>query len=239
MLIIPAIDIKDGKVVRLRQGSFKHKTTYSDNPVNTARYWERQGAKYLHVVDLDGAKTGKICHLEVIRKMARSVKIPIEVGGGLRSEESIRKILDCGVRRVVLGTKLQQEGFLRKALRRFKQRIIVSVDARDNAVRISGWQKDYKKLNILESIRRLEDIGFKEIIYTDINRDGTLKGPNIVMIKRILKNSELSVIASGGVSRLTDLLTLKALGKEGLIGVIIGKALYEARFTLRQALKYG
>ena len=237
MLIIPAIDLKDGKVVRLRQGLFDQKTTYSRDPVNTARHWEAQGAEYLHVVDLDGAKTGKVCHMDVIRKIAKSVNIPIEFGGGLRQKRDIRQILACGVKRVVLGTKLQAEDFLRSILREFKQRIIVSTDAQGNLVRVRGWQKGCGKLSIPTLVRRLEKMGFKQIIYTDITRDGTLRGPNIAMIKRILKDSGLSVIASGGISSLTDLFKLKALSNKGLVGVIVGKALYEGKFTLREALK--
>ena len=237
MLIIPAIDLKDGKVVRLKQGIFNQKTIYSSDPVNTARHWERQGAEYLHVVDLDGAKTGNVCHLDVIRRIAKSVKIPIEFGGGLRQKKSIKQVLACGVKRAVLGTKLQDEDFLRRVFKEFKQRIIISIDARDNIVRVKGWQRECSTLSILALVRRLEDMGFQQIIYTDITRDGTLKGPNIVMIKRILKDSGLSIIASGGISSLADLFKLKALSSRGLAGVIVGKALYEGRFTLREALK--
>jgi len=238
MLIIPAIDLKNGKVVRLYQGSFKSERIYSDDPINIARFWQGQGAKYLHVVDLDGARTGRICHKEIINKIAKSIKVPVEFGGGLRSVDSIKRILDCGVERAVLGTKSQDINFLRKVLKRFKKRIIVSVDARNYAIRISGWQRNYKNLSILELIRMLEDIGFKQIIYTDISRDGTLKGPNIAMVKRILNVSRLSIIASGGISSLSDLSRLKKLTTSGLVGVIVGKALYEGRFTLREALKY-
>jgi phosphoribosylformimino-5-aminoimidazole carboxamide ribotide isomerase len=236
MLIIPATDLKDAKVVRLLRGSFKQKTIYSNDPVNTAREWEKQGAKYLHVVDLDGAKRGEVCHLGVIKRIAKSVNIPIEFGGGLKQKKSIKQVLDYGVSRVVLGTKLQDEDFLRSVFREFKQRVIVSIDVQDNIVRVSGWQKQYKTLGILQLINRLEDIGFKQIIYTDISRDGTLKGVNIAMIRRILNNSHLGLIASGGVSSLRDLSRLKALSNQGLVGVIIGKALYEGKFTLRQAL---
>ncbi|MFH1578286.1 MAG: 1-(5-phosphoribosyl)-5-[(5-phosphoribosylamino)methylideneamino]imidazole-4-carboxamide isomerase [Candidatus Omnitrophota bacterium] len=237
MLIIPAIDLKDKKVVRLRQGRFDQKTTYSANPINTARHWEKQGAQYLHVIDLDGAKSGKVCHLDIIKKMVKSVSMPIEFGGGLRQHKTIKQVLDCGVSRVILGTKLQDESFLRTAFKKFKQRIIISIDAQDNMVRLQGWQKDYKKLGILQLINKLQDIGFNQIIYTDIARDGTLKGPNIKMIKQILEKSHLSVIASGGISSLADLFKLKSLSKHGLSGVIVGKALYEAKFTLKAAIK--
>lgn len=238
MLIIPAIDLKNGKVVRLIKGNFGQKTVYSANPVNTARHWERQGAKFLHVVDLDGAKCGKICHLDTIRRIAKSVNIPVEFGGGVRERKSIKQLLSCGVERVVLGTKLQDEIFLRRTFREFKQKIIVSIDAQGSMVRVNGWQREYKGLNILKLITRLQDIGFKQIIYTDISRDGTLRGINIAALKRILKNSQLSIIASGGISSLRDLVKLKTLSKQGLAGVIMGKALYEGKFTLKEALKY-
>jgi phosphoribosylformimino-5-aminoimidazole carboxamide ribotide isomerase len=237
MLVIPAIDLKEGKVVRLIRGSFDQKTVYSTNPIRTARHWEKQGARYLHVVDLDGAKTGRVRHLDVIKKMVKGVSIPIQFGGGLRDKKSIKQALDCGIQRVVLGTKLQDEYFLRSIFREFKQRIIVSIDIQDNTVRISGWQKKYKSLSVLQLIRRLQNIGFQQIICTDIARDGTLKGPNVAMIKTILKNSGLSVIASGGISGLADLLKLKALSRQGLWGVIVGKALYEGKFTLREAIR--
>jgi phosphoribosylformimino-5-aminoimidazole carboxamide ribotide isomerase len=237
MLVIPAIDLKEDKVVRLLKGNFKQKTVYSADPVNTARHWQRQGAKYLHVVDLDGAKLGKVCHLEVVKKIIKNVKIPVEFGGGLRNKRIIKQVLDCGVERVVLGTKLQDENFLRSAFKEFKHKIIVSIDADGNTIQLDGWQRTYKNPSVLGFIRKLEDIGFKQIIYTDISRDGTLKGINIAMIKRILKSSGLGLIASGGISALNDLLKLKALTKNGLLGVIIGKALYEGKFTLREAMK--
>ncbi|MBU0549133.1 MAG: 1-(5-phosphoribosyl)-5-[(5-phosphoribosylamino)methylideneamino]imidazole-4-carboxamide isomerase [Candidatus Omnitrophica bacterium] len=237
MLIIPAIDLKDAKVVRLLRGRFEDKTTYSTDPIKTALHWQREGAKYLHVVDLDGARTGKIAHLDIVRKMARSIKVPIEFGGGVRDTKCIKKVLKCGVQRVVLGSKVQDEKFLRSAFKDFAEKIILSIDARDNIVRLNGWQKKYSKLEIMQLLLMLEDIGFREVIYTDISRDGALNGPNITAIKKILKKSRLSLIASGGVSCLADLFKLKSLEKQGLIGAIVGKALYEGKFTLKEALK--
>lgn len=237
MLIIPAIDLKDAKVVRLLRGRFEDKTTYSTDPIKTALHWQREGAKYLHVVDLDGARTGKIAHLDIVRKMARSIKVPIEFGGGVRDTRCIKKVLKCGVQRVVLGSKVQDEKFLRSAFKDFAEKIILSIDARDNIVRLNGWQKKYSKLEIMQLLLMLEDIGFREVIYTDISRDGALNGPNITAIKKILKKSRLSLIASGGVSCLADLFKLKSLEKQGLIGAIVGKALYEGKFTLKEALK--
>jgi len=237
MLIIPAIDLKDAKVVRLLRGRFEDKTTYSTDPIKTALHWQREGAKYLHVVDLDGARTGKIAHLDIVKKMARSIKVPIEFGGGVRDTKCIKKVLKCGVQRVVLGSKVQDEKFLRSAFKDFSEKIILSIDARDNIVRLNGWQKKYPKLEIMQLLLMLEDIGFREVIYTDISRDGALNGPNITAIKKILKKSRLSLIASGGVSCLADLFKLKSLEKQGLIGAIVGKALYEGKFTLKEALK--
>ncbi len=238
MLIIPAIDLKAGKVVRLQQGNFAQQTVYSSDPVATARHWERQGARYLHVVDLDGARSGRVCHLEIIKKMRASVNIPIEFGGGIRQKSSIKQVLNCGVDKVVLGTKLQDERFLRNAFKEFKEKIIISIDVRDNIVRLDGWRRQYGGLNILELLLKLESIGFRQIIYTDIKRDGTLKGPNVNMIRHILKKFRFSVFASGGIASLADLSKLKILSKDGLAGVIIGKALYDGRFTLREALRY-
>jgi phosphoribosylformimino-5-aminoimidazole carboxamide ribotide isomerase len=237
MLIIPAIDLKDGKVVRLHQGRFKQASVYSDNPADTARHWEGQGARYLHVVDLDGARRGEICHLEALKKIVNSVKIPIEFGGGLRGKRSIRQVLDCGVERAVLGSKLQDEDFLRQAFREFKQRVIVSIDARQSVLQLNGWQRGYKNLGILEAAKKLRDIGFRQIIYTDVSRDGTLKGINIAMVKKILKTGKLQLIVSGGISSLQDLRKLKALKSRYLAGAIVGKALYEGRFSLTEALR--
>jgi phosphoribosylformimino-5-aminoimidazole carboxamide ribotide isomerase len=240
MLIIPAIDLKDGCVVRLTQGSLKDKKIYSRDAVKTARHWLRQGAKLIHVVDLDGATSGVAKNIEIAKKIAQEVCVPLEFGGGVRKIETIKALIDAGVSRVVLGTKaIEDSAFLKEALKKFKDKVIVSIDARDGQVLINGWQKKSGKLQATELAKQLKILGLKEVIYTDISKDGTLKGPNIKGIKALLKDTGLKVIASGGVSSLDDIRRLKLLEKSGVTGIIVGKALYEGRFTLTQALKGG
>ncbi len=237
MLIIPAIDLKDGLVVRFVQGRFKKKV-YSQDPVGVACLWKELGAKFLHIVDLDGAFTGSPKNIKKLKEIIKSVSIPLEFGGGVRSLKTIEKLLNLGVRRVVLGTKaVENSGFLKKAFFNFKDRIIVGVDTKDERVMVKGWKAGSKYANSLEFCLYLKSLGFKELIYTDILKDGTLSGPNIKGIKKILKSIKIKVIASGGVSNLKDLSRLKKLEKEGLSGVIIGKALYEGRFPLKEALR--
>ncbi len=237
MLIIPAIDLRGGKVVRLFQGKFNQEKVYSSDPVKTAKHWARQGAKFLHIVDLDGAKTGKPKNLESLRRIISEVGIPLEFGGGVRSIQTISNLLKLGVQRVVLGTKAASDvEFLKKAWSKFRERIIVSIDAKGGKVLTQGWNQKSSK-TVLTFAKELKKIGFKQLIYTDISKDGTLTGPNILEIKKLIKETGLNIIASGGVSDLKDISNLNKLKKKGLSGVIIGKALYEGKFTLTQALK--
>ena len=237
MLIIPAIDLQGGSVVRLVQG-YKGKKVYSKDPVRVAKSWVRQGAKFLHLVDLDGAFGGSPKNLKSVEDILQAIKIPVEFGGGVRSIDAIKNILKLGVARVVLGTKaVEDKGFLKKAFAKFGDKIIVGVDAKEGKVMVKGWKAGYKNTDALEFSLYLKKIGFKEMIYTDTLKDGTLSGPNIGEIKRLLKLTGLRIVASGGVSRLGDLDKLGKLSKSGLSGVIIGKALYEGRFTLPEALK--
>jgi phosphoribosylformimino-5-aminoimidazole carboxamide ribotide isomerase len=237
MLIIPAIDLKDGCVVRYVQGRLEKKI-YSKDPLKTARHWIKQGAKLLHIVDLDGAFTGTPKNLDIVKRIAENVCVPIQFGGGIRKIETINKLLDFGIWRVVLGTKaIVDKAFLKKVLSKFKDKIIVSLDTKDNLLSIKGWQTSYKKMDVKTFAAMLKDLGFKQMIYTDTLKDGTLSGPNIKAIKGLLKETGLKLIASGGISRLEDIYKLKKLEKDGLIGVIIGKALYEGKFSLTQALK--
>jgi len=237
MLIIPAIDLRGGKVVRLFQGKFDQEKIYSSDPVKVAKYWARQGAKFLHIVDLDGASSGSPKNLEVLKKIISQVGIPVEFGGGVRSLETISKLLSLGVQRVVLGTKAASDAeFLRQAWKRFGEKIIVSIDAKSDKVFTQGWNRKVSKTTFAFA-KELKKIGFKQLIYTDISKDGTLSGPNILGIKKLLKETGLNVIASGGVANLKDLVNLNKLEKQGVKGVIIGKALYELKFTLTQALK--
>lgn len=238
MLIIPAIDLQDGCVVRLVQGK-SSKKVYSKDPLKVARHWQAQGAKFLHIVDLDGAFTGTPKNLEAVKNIARQIKIPVEFGGGLRKIETIQEALGAGVARVVLGTKaVEDTEFLAKALRKFKNKIIVGVDAKDGLVVVRGWKTGHKNTDAVEFSLYLKKLGFSELIYTDALKDGTLTGPNIKEIKKLLKATGMKIIASGGISSLEDLHKLKGLEKEGVSGIIIGKALYEGRFTLPQALRF-
>ncbi|MDD5465050.1 MAG: 1-(5-phosphoribosyl)-5-[(5-phosphoribosylamino)methylideneamino]imidazole-4-carboxamide isomerase [Candidatus Omnitrophica bacterium] len=237
MLIIPAIDLRGGKVVRLFQGKFNQEKVYSSDPVKIAKHWAMAGAKFLHIVDLDGASSGAPKNLEVLKKVISEVGVPVEFGGGVRSMETISRLLALGAQRVILGTKAAaDEEFLKKARKKFGEKIIVSIDAKSGKVLTQGWNRKAAKTT-LDFAQELKDLGFKQIIYTDISKDGTLAGPNIAGIKELLKLTGLNVIASGGVSDLKDLVKLSKLKKQGLVGVIIGKALYEGKFTLVEALK--
>ncbi|MDD5409523.1 MAG: 1-(5-phosphoribosyl)-5-[(5-phosphoribosylamino)methylideneamino]imidazole-4-carboxamide isomerase [Candidatus Omnitrophica bacterium] len=237
MLIIPAIDLRGGKVVRLFQGKFDQEKIYSKDPVKVAKHWARQGAKFLHIVDLDGASSGVSKNLEVLKKIIIQVGIPVEFGGGVRSMETISELLGMGVERVVLGTRAADDAqFLRKSWKKFGEKIIVSIDARGAKVLTQGWNRATSKTT-LDFAKELKEVGFKQLIYTDVSRDGALAGPNIPGIKELISKTGLDVIASGGVADLKDLIKLKSLQKKGLSGVIIGKALYEGKFTLAEALK--
>lgn len=239
MLIIPAIDLKDGCVVRLLQGDFKNTKVYSADPLKIALHWASQGAKLIHIVDLDGAKNGIMKNMDILKRLLAKTSADIEFGGGVREISTIRMLFDIGVSRVVLGTKAAcDRDFLEQAFDEFKDKIIVSIDARDGKVLTKGWQETQSDKTAVSLAKDLKNIGFEEIIYTDISKDGTLDGPNIKEIKGLLKDSGLNVIVSGGISSLGDIRRLKTLEKTGLKGIIIGKALYENRFTLREAITY-
>ncbi|MFA5093087.1 MAG: 1-(5-phosphoribosyl)-5-[(5-phosphoribosylamino)methylideneamino]imidazole-4-carboxamide isomerase [Candidatus Omnitrophota bacterium] len=237
MLILPAIDLRGGKVVRLFQGKFNQEKIYSTDPVKVAKHWAKQGAKFLHIIDLDGAASGTPKNLEVLKEIVQKVGIGVEFGGGVRSMEIISKILALGVQRVILGTRAASDAeFLKKAWKKFGEKIIVSIDAKNGLVSTQGWNDTGSKTT-LNFAKELKKIGFKQIIYTDIAKDGTLTGPNILGLKELLKVTGLDVIASGGVSDLKDIAKLMKLKKQGCVGIIVGKALYEGRFTLVEALK--
>jgi phosphoribosylformimino-5-aminoimidazole carboxamide ribotide isomerase len=236
MLIIPAIDLQDGCVVRLVQGK-RDKKIYSRDPLKVARHWVKQGAQFLHVVDLDGAFTGAPRNLAIARQIAQDAGVPIEFGGGVRSIEAVKQALDFGASRVVLGTRaVKDAAFLKKAFARFKHKIIVSIDVKNGKLLTQGW-KSGSGIDAVKFALVLKEIGFREAIYTDTVKDGTLSGPNIKGAKELLKKGGLKLIVSGGISSLDDLMRLKCLCREGLSGIIVGKALYEGKFTLRQALR--
>jgi len=238
MIVIPAIDLKQGKVVRLFQGKPDAENVYSRNPATVARHWQKQGAELIHVVDLDGAFTGSPQNLAGLKEVIRAVDVPVEFGGGVRTRAMIQELLDLGVSRVVLGTKaVQDKQFLAEAFDAFGKRIIVSIDAKKGIVLTEGWQTATSGLRATDFALQLGEVGFTELIYTDILRDGTLQGPNVDALAQLLRETSMKVIASGGVSSLDDLLKLKKLKSKGVTGVIIGKALYEEKFSLKEAIR--
>jgi phosphoribosylformimino-5-aminoimidazole carboxamide ribotide isomerase len=229
MLIYPAIDIKNGKCVRLTQGVKEAETVYYDQPWEVARLFQEQGAKRLHVIDLDGAFEGESRNLPAIEKIIRSVTIPVQTGGGIRSLQRLEQLFGAGVWRCILGTKaLEDSAMLQEALDRYGDKIVVSVDAKDGLVAVEGWTKVGTR-EAMDFARELESMGLKTLVYTDIARDGMMQGPNLPAIQKLREAVSLEMIASGGVSCLQDLINLKAAGVEG---AIVGKALYEGAFTL-------
>lgn len=236
MIVFPAIDIKEGKVVRLSQGKFQEITIYSIDPVSIAKKWETIGASWLHVVDLDGAEKGEMKNLSIITEIAKLVKIPIQVGGGIRTIADIEKLLAAGVNRIILGTKvIEDKTFLKKILDQWSNRVMVSLDCSRGIVAQKGWTS-LSTLKATDFAKELEALGVSYLIYTDIARDGTLKGPNVKSIQEILAAVSIPVIASGGVSAIEDIATLKNLNAPNLMGVIVGKAIYEGRLYLKDAI---
>jgi phosphoribosylformimino-5-aminoimidazole carboxamide ribotide isomerase len=236
MEIIPAIDIKGGKCVRLSQGAFTQVETYSEDPVKFARRWQQEGAKRLHIVDLDGARVGMPQNNEVVRQILRRVGIPVQLGGGIRNAEIVERMLRVGVERVILGTSVaQNDDLARSVFTLYDDRVIVGIDARDGLVAISGWQERLNE-RAVDFAKRMESLGAKRIIFTDIVRDGMLNGVNLAALKEILKAVSVPVIASGGVASLEDIRALKALKAPNLEGVIVGKALYTGKLRLSEAL---
>lgn len=233
MEIIPAIDLRGGKCVRLYQGDYSQETVFSDDPVGMARHWSSLGPPRLHLVDLDGAATGKLCHLPVIGEIAAAINIPVQVGGGIRQMESIAKLLDAGVERVILGTvAVANPEMITQACRRFGDAVIVGIDARDGYVAVHGWQRG-TTITASELIQQMTALGARRFIYTDILRDGTLTQPNFEAIAELTSKTSLPIIASGGVTSISDLTRLSQLGVEG---AIVGKALYTGDIKLGEAL---
>ena len=238
MLIIPAIDLKDGHCVRLRQGRKEEVTTYDDNPVEVARRFEAAGARMLHVVDLDGAFTGaESPNRRVAREIIGATDIPVQFGGGLRSVDDVRGLVDSGVARVVVGTlAVESPETLADMTALFGEQVCVGIDARDGEVVVRGWEKT-GAVSAVELACRVAAAGVKRIVYTDVARDGMLTGPNIEATRVVARGSGLKVTASGGVSSLDDLKRLRDANEPLIDSVIVGKALYEKRFSLEEALK--
>jgi phosphoribosylformimino-5-aminoimidazole carboxamide ribotide isomerase len=234
MVIIPAIDLKEGKCVRLIQGRMEDVTIYSDNPASMAKHWEDEGAELLHIVDLDGAIEGSPRNIKSIIDIRKAVSIPIEVGGGIRDMETIDKLLLLKIDRVVLGTSAVNDPyFLREACRRFQGKVLAGIDARDGMVAIKGWKETTEK-RAIDFAKSLEDSGVRAIIFTDIKMDGMLSGPNIESIREFVKSVKLPVIASGGVADIND---IKELMKLQLEGIIVGKAIYSGSLDLKEAIR--
>jgi len=236
MLVIPAIDLKDGKVARLTRGDFKFEKVYSDDPIGIAKKWEAAGARRIHLVDLDGAVSGEFKNLPLIEEILKNIKVPVELGGGVRSEEVIEEALKRGISYVIIGTRLADEAFSKRVIKKFGDKLIMGVDARNGKVAVSGWTKT-TEIDYVDFIKRLEEQGARTVIFTDIAKDGMLQGPNVEAIKRVLDATSIEVIASGGVSSIDDLLILKRLEVKGLTGAIVGKALYENRIDLKEAIR--
>lgn len=233
MIIFPAIDIKDNKCVRLTQGDFEKVKIYEEDPAKVALAWEEKGASFLHVVDLNGAKDGGNENKKTIEKMIKEISIPVQVGGGIRSEDRVKELLDLGVKRVIIGTvAVEDKDLLRKLIHQYGERIVVSIDAKNGKVATRGW-KNLSQEDSLSLCKELEEIGVQTIVYTDILKDGMLLGPNFDIYKNIGMHTKLKVIASGGISTLEDLKRLQALG---IYGAIVGKAFYEERISLEEAI---
>ena len=235
MLLIPAIDLKDGKCVRLRQGEMRQVTWYSDDPVGMAEQWQNLGARYLHIVDLDGAVEGTPKHLPQIEAIAKKLTIPIQVGGGIRNMETVQAYRSIGVDRVVVGTAaLQDSQFLASVAQQFPQKILVGIDVKQGLVAVHGWTT-VSTLTPLQVFDSIKDLPLGGIVYTDISRDGMLNGPNISALREAAETSPVPVIASGGVTALDDIRAIQEIGGN-ISGVIIGKALYEGTLDLKSAL---
>lgn len=237
MLIIPAIDLKDGKCVRLEQGELQRETVFSHSPPEIAKNWERLGGELLHIVDLDGAFAGIPRNKEVIEEIRQAIHIPIQLGGGIRDLGVIEQYLAMGINRVIIGTAAyQREEFVSEACSRFPAQILVGIDARNGNVAIKGWAEQ-TELSAVALARRCERAGVAAIVYTDIQRDGMLTGINLAATKALAQEISIPVIASGGVANMEDILGLMPLAPEGVVGVIVGRALYEGKIDLSEAIE--
>lgn len=233
MEIIPAIDIRDGKCVRLYQGDYSQQTVFDENPAAVALKWKSRGARWLHVVDLDGAAAGEPKNIAVVEEIIRTSDLLVELGGGIREEDVAGEVLHKGISRIILGTvAIENPRLVGKLCQRFGEAIIVGLDARDGKIAIHGWQKD-TVIDVLQLGREMVELGVRRFIYTDIKRDGTLTEPNFDMVGRLIAEVDVPIIASGGICKLEHLQRLKELGVEG---AIIGRALYTGDIDLKEAI---
>lgn len=234
MILFPAIDIRGGKCVRLIQGDYDQEVVYNDSPTDMAKEWERQGAEFIHVVDLDGAKTGDSLNREAIEKIAKAVEVPVQVGGGIRSMEIVDSHIANGVSRVIIGTAaIQDKQFLKEAVAKYGAKIAVSIDARNGFVATDGWTET-SEVKAVDLLAELVEIGVETVVYTDIAKDGMLQGPNFQELEVMNGASTIDIIASGGVSTEEDIRKLREMN---MYGAIIGKALYEGKLSLEKVLE--
>jgi len=235
VVVIPAIDLKDGRCVRLRQGDMSAETVYSEDVEAVARTWQESGASLIHVVDLNGAVDGEPRNMPQIESVLKTVKVNVQIGGGIRTIETVRRYLHAGVSRVVLGTAaLTDRRFLEQACREFPGRILLGLDARDGKVAVKGWTS-VSDTRAIDLVKEVGGLAIGAVIYTDIARDGMLSGPNLPALKEVVGASSFPVIASGGISRVEDILAVRALGPR-IEGAIVGKALYDGKLDYRAAL---
>lgn len=233
MILFPAIDIKDNKCVRLSQGKFDAVNVYSNDPVEMAKKWESMGAEYLHIVDLDGAKDEGFQNRKSIEKIANSIKIPMQTGGGIRSEDRIKSLINLGIKRVIVGTMaVENQDLIKELVIKYNEKIVVSIDAYNGKVATRGWQT-VGNVDSIEICKFLESIGIKTLVYTDISKDGMLSGPNFEVYEKLIKQTNINIIASGGVTTIKDIEKLSGMN---LYGAIIGKALYDNKLNFKEAL---
>ncbi len=233
MIILPAIDLRDGKCVRLYQGKFEASEVVGENPVEVALSFKESGAEYIHMVDLDGALNGEIKNLNIISEVVKKVQIPVELGGGIRDMKTIDMLIQSGVARVILGTAaLNNPEIVKEAVKKYGEKIAVGIDAKDEKVAVNGWL-DISSVDYIEFAKEMEKIGVKTIIFTDISKDGTLQGPNLEQLGKLQKNVNCNIIASGGIKNIDD---LRAINEMGIYGAITGKAIYSGNIHLNEAI---
>lgn len=233
MRIYPAIDIKDGKCVRLLKGDFNEVTVYGDDPAEMAKKWEAEGGEFIHVVDLDGALKGHGVNADVIKNICQSVSVPVQTGGGIRSMDDIEAKLACGISRVIIGTKAVSDAeFVKKAVEKYGDKIVIGIDAKDGMVAVEGWEK-VSEFKAVDFAKKMAEIGVKTIVYTDIATDGTLGGPNVDAMKEMVDNVDVDIIASGGIGSVEH---IKSLVPTGVEGVIVGRAIYTGDVDLKAAI---
>ncbi len=237
MFVIPAIDIRKGRCVRLVQGDLRDETVYSQEPVSMAKLWQLKGAKRLHVIDIDGAFSGKLSNLDYVKDIIKATDLKVQVGGGIRDLKTIEKVLSLGVNWVILGTSaVQNKDFMKEAFKEYGKSIIVGIDAKKGMVAIKGW-KQVTKIDAVELAKEMVEMGATSLIFTDIQKDGMMEGPNFKSTKELAIAVKVPIIISGGISSCKDIENAKRLEKYGITSVIIGKALYDGKVDLKLAIK--